>query len=496
MMKTHLLRSLRQIVRRAQDGGIGAIMALAVLAGCAPRRSSIGGLPAAPPKPDSYYRPPAGEIAPASPKVTLPATMPNLATLSLADVVDLSLRNNPTTRISWAQALSAADEYGASRGALLPSVTADVSASRSLALSSPTRPAGERTQYGPSVSLSYMVFDFGGRAGRIDVARKTAVAASLSHNAVVQNTILGTESAVFNLLGTNALRDAQAVVVTEAKTNLAAAQDRHEVGLATIADVLQAQTALSQAQLTLETLEGQVDIARGGVAVAMGLPATTSFDIPDVAASDSVQFISESVDSLIAIAERARPDLASARAQVAAASANVRAANAANRPALLLGTTTGRTESNQIGFAGNTYSLNLGLQLPIFTGFSNEYHAREASDQLIAASARAEQVRQGIALQVLTAYAGLQTSTRRVRTATDLLASAQQSEQVALGRYREGVGSIVDLLIAQSALADARAQSIQTRWQWRQALAQLAHDVGTLGIHGEPTLNPNLNFGK
>ena len=141
---------------------------------------------------------------------------------------------------------------------------------------------------------------------------------------------------------------------------------------------------------------------------------------------------------------------------------------------------------NSVGFSGHTYSLNLGLQLPIFTGFTNEYRAREASDELLAASARADQMRQAIMLQVLTAYSGLQTATRRVRTAVDLLASAQQSEQVALGRYREGVGSIVDLLIAQSALADARAQSIQTRWQWRQALAQLAHDVGTLGIHGEP----------
>jgi outer membrane protein TolC len=72
-----------------------------------------------------------------------------------------------------------------------------------------------------------------------------------------------------------------------------------------------------------------------------------------------------------------------------------------------------------------------------------------------------------------------------VRTAADLLASATESESVARGRYREGVGSIVDLLIAQSALADARAQDAQARWQWRSALAQLAHDVGLLGLRGE-----------
>src|SRR5258708_8408370 len=299
------------------------IAAAIALAACAPPRPSIGGRPAAPSTPDSYWSPPSGEIA-ALPSVTRPPTqMPNLARLSLADVVDLSLRNNPATRISWAQALTAADEYGAARGALFPSLTADASATRSLSLSTPTRPAGERTQYGPSLGLSYLVFDFGGRSGRIDVARKTAVAASLTHNVVVQNTILATESAVFNHLGTRALRDAQQAVVQEATTNLAAAQDRHEVGLATIADVLQAKTALSQAQLTLETLDGALDVSRGAVAVAMGLPPTTPFDVPNVVASDSVEFISQSVYSLIAVAGQAPPHLPAARAQIAAPPADL-----------------------------------------------------------------------------------------------------------------------------------------------------------------------------
>ena len=73
-----------------------------VLIGCAPHRPSIGGLPAAPPKPDSYYTLPAGQIASAPLSRPAVPTMPSLATLSLADVVDLSLRNNPTTRVSWA----------------------------------------------------------------------------------------------------------------------------------------------------------------------------------------------------------------------------------------------------------------------------------------------------------------------------------------------------------------------------------------------------------
>jgi outer membrane protein TolC len=82
----------------------------------------------------------------------------------------------------------------------------------------------------------------------------------------------------------------------------------------------------------------------------------------------------------------------------------------------------------------------------------------------------------------------MQTAARRVNTADDLLASASQSAEVALGRYKAGVGSILDLLTAQSALADARAQAIETRWIWRTALARLAHDIGILDVRGENPL--------
>jgi outer membrane protein TolC len=105
-----------------------------------------------------------------------------------------------------------------------------------------------------------------------------------------------------------------------------------------------------------------------------------------------------------------------------------------------------------------------------------------------AAQSKAAGLAQQVVNQVFTSYYALQTATQRVKTSDVLLASAEQSEQVARGRYTEGVGSILDLLTAQSALADARAQQVQARWVWYTALAQLAHDSGILGLHGEAPL--------
>jgi outer membrane protein TolC len=437
------------------------------------------------------WRPPtsvASEAARDASQVTLTPTA--VRQLTLPEVVDLALRNSPATRLSWTQARAAADAYGSTEGRLYPTLSAGLSVNHSLSLATPGRPPIERSQYGPSLTLAYTVLDFGGRSGSIDVTRQTAMALDLSHNATVENTILQVEAAAFGYLSTRAQLAGQRSAVELATAALDAASERHRVGLATIADVLQAQTARSQAQLDLETLEGGLQVARGSLAVAMGVPANSPFDIPEVPATDSVHFVAESVDSLIELAVRNRPELASARAQAAAASSQIRVARSGYLPALAIGATGASNGSNVSTFSGRTYSVNVGVQMPVFTGFSNQYDVAAASEQYQSALARAETTKQQIIQQVFTAYYTLRTSTNRVRTATDLLASAIQSETVARERYREGVGSIVDLLVAQSALANARAQSVDARWQWRTSLAQLAHDVGVLNARGDTSFSP------
>jgi outer membrane protein TolC len=82
----------------------------------------------------------------------------------------------------------------------------------------------------------------------------------------------------------------------------------------------------------------------------------------------------------------------------------------------------------------------------------------------------------------------LRTTVESIKDAAELVASARLAAEGALGRYREGIGVITDLVLARSTLATARAQAIQARWAWQTALAQLAHDVGSLDVEGRPNL--------
>ena len=136
----------------------------------------------------------------------------------------------------------------------------------------------------------------------------------------------------------------------------------------------------------------------------------------------------------------------------------------------------------------DNYSGGLLFSVPLFTGFSQHYNVQQARADEQTAQARLKRLEQQVVLEVWTSYYNLKTAEQRVRTSEDLLKSATESYQVALGRYKAGVGSILDLLSAQSALEGARAQRVQANSDWFVSLAALARDTGTLNASNTDSL--------
>jgi outer membrane protein TolC len=216
----------------------------------------------------------------------------------------------------------------------------------------------------------------------------------------------------------------------------------------------------------------------------MGLPANARFDLASAPDTLAVGAAAMTVDTLINRALENRPDLAATRVQIQQAQAQVRVARAAELPALTLGSTASFPRSSQPNATGSTYSVTLGVSIPIFN-LARPYNVQAAEAQVDAFAARSELLRTQVAQQVYTSYYQLQTATQRVRTTDVLLAAAVRSEAAARARYRAGVGTILELITAQSALASARAQQALSRWTWASSLSQLSHDVGVLGPRGE-----------
>src|SRR2546427_73311 len=269
------------------------VAAASVLLACG--TPGVRGVAGTAPAPNVLWTPPRQPAAaPAAAPPELPADLAGrIAQLKLTDVIDIALRNNTATSAAWADARAAAATYGAAKGQYYPTIALGGTVQAIKRIASGGVGAAKQQSYGPSVTGSGLLPDFAGRPGSIDVTREALLAADWTHNATLQSVVLAVEQAYFLYLGTKGLLDAQQTTLKEAETNLDAAQQRHRVGLATIADVLQARTALSQARLALEATQGELQTTRGALALSMGLPANVPYDIEVVPDTRSEEHTSE-----------------------------------------------------------------------------------------------------------------------------------------------------------------------------------------------------------
>jgi outer membrane protein len=405
--------------------------------------------------------------------------------LTLMQLTDLALGNNPSTKIAWAEIRSSQAGVELARAGYWPQISVAYGIERATTTTSTGATGPYETDYGPSLSLSYLLWDFGARSGTVDAAKFSLTAAELDANQTVQDLILTVEQDYYQVLGLQALQDADTQNVHDATASLDAANQRKNSGLATIGDVYQAEAALAGAQLNLQTAEGQLAVARGQLAVAVGYAADVNLPLETLEKEITAAMPPESVHDLLEKAAQARPELLAAKAEEQSAVAGLEASQGQGLPSLALAGSAGRTTTEIQGQknTANAYNAGLTLNFPLFSGFANQASNRKAQAAVDVAEATTLQLIQQVQLEVWQAYQNMNTAVSTLDTARVQLKNAQQAEDVANARYKNGLDSILDVLSAQATLANARVQEVQARLNWFAALAAMGHAVGGLDAH-------------
>lgn len=423
---------------------------------------------------------------PSAPQFTKPFT--------LVELTDLALRNNPQTRIAWAQIRSSSAGVELARAGYWPQITGSVSVTRSQTTNFTGGANQAQTRYGPSISLSYLLWDFGSRSGALDAAKFSLTAAQLSDNQTMQDVILAVEQDYYQVLGLQALVQADESSVKDAQASLDAAQQNQKSGLATVGDVYQAEAALAGAQLSLQQAKGSLAVAQGTLMVEVGFPANTPFTLVPWNQNTKPQMPEQSVETLMAQARSARPELLASKAIAQAAVANLEATKGRGLPTLSFSGSASNTHTRLSSetLSSHSYQAGLTLSIPLFTGFSNQAANQQAQAAVDLSQATTTQLQQQVELEVWQAYQDLHTAAATISTSDAQLKSAEQAETVTSARYHGGLDTILDLLTAQATLASARVQQIQAQLNWVTGLAALGHAVG--GLNAPANLNAPSNM--
>jgi outer membrane protein len=452
----------------------------------------------APPAPDRPWPippsalPSSEEVAPVA--AVPPAEVTPEHQYSLAELIDIAERRNQATRIAWEEARQAAIAVGIARAALLPALTASaIGGYQRAATPFPSNLVAKGyitaniEEVLPTLTISYLLFDFGGREAAINAARQLSVAANVTFTQAHQKLIFDVAKAYFLLDGADAALRAAEQALKDAAEVQSSAEALYGRGLATIVTVALARRDTAQRRYNLAQARSAQHEAQYGLLTAMDLPPTTQLHIVDVSARPLPMPAEGTLPHLLDDALRERPDLIAAVAKLRASDEGIAQARSALLPKLSLSTNI-QGNIGQVSVDGMPYEgvkqpqagLFLNLEWPLYQGGLLQNRLREAESRHEAAADAVREVRNQALREVALAYDQLDTGLQQYEAARALLAAAQTAFSSARDSYAHGVGTFTDAASAEAALAAARADVVRAHAQTLINAAALAFATGAL----------------
>lgn len=372
------------------------------------------------------------------------------------------------------------------QAAYFPAVTAGAAASRARSASVGT--------VGNSVSVSLGASwepDLWGKVRLQVQAGQAAAAASAAKLASTQLSLQSTLAASYLQLRTV---DAQIRLTRDTvaayQRALQLTENRYKAGVDTAADVAQARTQLLQAQTSLTDLGVTRAQLQNAIAVLVG-KAPADFTLPATDALPQVPAIPAGIPAQLL---QRRPDLAAAQAQVAAANAQIGVAQTAWFPNLTL-SAQGGSQAARIAelFSAPSLFWSLGPQLAatLFDGGLRraQLQSSEAAYRQAVANYRQsvltalQQVENNLAAQRILAQEAQQQA--------EVVRAAQVQLRLAENQYKAGTAPYLNVLTAQTTLANAQnAQLTLLNRRYAATVALIQALGGGWGEQNTPAIGP------
>lgn len=321
-------------------------------------------------------------------------------------------------------------------------------------------------------------------SSEVSIAESGYKESEYRYESYLQDVMLNVKKSYYNLVVYQRLIRVVQKSVEQTTLYLEAAKERSKLGLARPVDVLKAEVELSNAKLQLIDVENSVLNAQGDLNKELGSPVTESIIAVDILGSDQILNNELDLKTLILMAEKNLPELLQINMQIQAQKASVKLANSVFMPSLTAGanyTWYGNTISKMQG----NWSAGIALNMTIFNGFSSRANVSKQKAILNSHIHEKEQLRQKVALTLRKALLNVKKSQNRIYAIQLLEKNAQKNLEIAEIEYQEGLGSMLELVDAQTAYISAQQDYILTQADLQIARAELDRKIGKLNVYAQ-----------
>lgn len=413
--------------------------------------------------------------------------------LAVEDCVAMALENNHNVAIARSNINSSRAAATRAWARVLPTVSASTYWDRLTQGPTEQLTLNERTgevfsgqtesqafvSYSMGVNASQTLFSWSAVQG-IAQARANVSAMRYSSRATEQDIIYEVKRQFYLLVKAEKLLQVSEESHERSRRQLERAESLFELGSVAKSDVLKAKVVVAQSELDLIAARNVVELERARLAKIMGLGIDETVY---VRADLNIGEGRIDVDEMYEMARSQRPEIRAASERISAAKAGLQSAKAGQYPNFFsyfnyrwrddaFPSSTGDFES------GYSWTVGMGLQIPIFDGMVTRGNIGEARAAVTAREREYEDLELGVALELKEAVIALEEARQRIRVSEEQFASAEESYKLAEEQYEVGLGTMLELTEAGVELTTAESQKVEAITDYKVALALLDRASG------------------
>jgi NodT family efflux transporter outer membrane factor (OMF) lipoprotein len=391
---------------------------------------------------------------------------------ALDSIVSEALAGNPGLDAARATLRQNQDSLRAGYGVFFPQVDAQAGASRQRYNPAPGAiPSNTFNLFSLSGTVSYAIDIWGGSRRQVEALGAAVEAQRYSLAAAY---VMLTSNVVDAVIAQAAYRDEidatkATLVLIEEQVRITTAQATG--GTVPYANVLTLQSQAASIKAAIPPLEQKIDQAADLLADLTGLTPANWRRLP-LALSD-LQLPEDLPLSVPSRLVRQRPDVLIAEAELHAANAGIGVATAAMLPNLTLSAGygfNGTSPSQLFAGGGAFWNIAAGLTQPIFRGGALYYQRKAAIDARDAVAAQYRQTVLAAFQQVADTLRGLGHDADALAAQTEAVETAEKALNLLQANYLAGIGTYLQVLVADE-------QYLLARTAYVQAVAQRLQDT-------------------
>lgn len=394
-------------------------------------------------------------------------------TVTLPQSITLALQNNRSLHQSQWDYEKAVAQVGAATSGRNPVVTYTYSASHTGGEPSGFGKTGNAFSHQLGVGLS--VFN---RAldAQIEAAKYSRDGSGAALAEAAQTAKLTATTNYLSLIMSRNKVSVAEQTVRDYEEHLKNANLQYQVGIVSKSDVLATNTRLANAKTTLVEAKNAASLAEAKFNNHVGLPVSTPIVTADKELTYAPYNISLDIAKSYGVAHRGA--IVQAAMAVKFAEENVNRYDASDIPVVQANASSVMSGSQWAANDSKNWSVGASLSWNLWDGGQSKANVAAEKANVEKAKEAYAQAIDSVQLQIQEGYLNLKAAEQKIQSTHAAVEAGQEDFRIKTLRYRSGVGTNVDVLDAETALATARNNYVDALFNYNASIATLEQAMG------------------